>query len=68
MTELIIVCATILIGFFGYLYYKASQVYVDTIEKWNGIVDNKNRNIGKEVWYKRTYKNGKVTYFHREYT
>lgn len=46
-------------------YYKASQFYVDTIEASNNIKDGQGRNIGKDIWYKRTYKNGKVTYFHR---
>lgn len=68
MECLAIVCATIIIMFFMYLYYKATEVYVDEEVQKGRIVNGKGQCEGYFVRYKRTHKNGRATFHETNYT
>lgn len=67
MEYLIIICTTIIILFFMYLYSQAKDKYVDEPVKSGDILNSKGRRTGEWVRYKRTHKNGKVTYHEVNY-
>lgn len=64
----LIICSTIVICFFGYLYYKANEIYVDSEVQSGNIISHNGKNAGYFVRYKRVYKNGKTIYFEVNYT
>ena len=65
--ELAIICITIIIIFFGYLWFKANEIYVDEPVAKGNIANYNENVVGSWVRYKRTYKNGKVTYHEVNY-
>ncbi len=68
MVNMLILCATLIIIFFMYLWFEQNNPYVDTIDNKGTILDNQDKKIGTFIRYKRTYKNGKVIYFEQNYT
>lgn len=63
MTVLII-CSTIVILAILYIYWQQNvNIYTDELIKTGEVVDSRNRVIGHDYFYKRTYYNGKVKYF-----
>lgn len=64
MSDILIVCATIIVCFFGYLWYVKNNPYVDEIIEKTKVVNDAGRWTADQITYKRTYKNGKVKYWH----
>lgn len=67
MVNLIIICTTIFLCFLSYLIFKSKEIYVDEIVSKGPIVNSYRERVGEYVRYKRTYKNGKVTFFEKNY-
>lgn len=67
MQYLLVICATVIILYFMYLYSKATEKYVDEPIEQGNIVNNKGQKTGAWVRYKRTHKNGKITYHETNY-
>jgi hypothetical protein len=68
MIELIIICTTITILFIIYLFAQANQIYVDEPVASGKVYNHQDKICGDWVRYKRTHKNGKVTYHEKKYT
>ena len=65
MAITLIICGTLAVLFFSWLYYKAAiDIYVDELVESGPVygVDS-GKVLGTFFRYKRTYKNGKVIYY-----
>ena len=67
-TMLIVAITSVIITFIiSYFIYQYNNPYVDEIEDSGELCNSSKTVIGSWVFYKRTYKNGKIKFFEKRY-
>jgi hypothetical protein len=67
MIYFIISYATVIILGIAYLFFQTNEVYVDEPVDSGYIINNQDKPVGTWIRYKRTYKNGKITFHEIKY-